>query len=52
MNAFSLFVGNVNDTIFTLFFYIDDIILTGNSIDGINKVKEFLKSIFLIKDLG
>lgn len=30
----------------------DDIILSGNNLDEINKFKEFLKSKILIKDLG
>ncbi|GKA50759.1 reverse transcriptase domain-containing protein [Tanacetum coccineum] len=35
-----------------LLVYVDDTILTGNNIDEINKFKEFLKTNFLIKDLG
>nr|GEW31114.1 ribonuclease H-like domain-containing protein [Tanacetum cinerariifolium] len=32
--------------------YVDNIVLTGNNIEEINRFKDFLKSKFLIKDLG
>lgn len=52
VNDYSLFVKSKTDSIVVLLVYVDDIILTGNSIEEINKVKEFLKCQFLIKDLG
>ncbi|KAI3688864.1 hypothetical protein L2E82_46759 [Cichorium intybus] len=52
MNDYSLFVKSKNGTLVVLLVYVDDIILTGNCISEINKVKGFLKSQFLIKDLG
>ncbi|GJW90197.1 ribonuclease H-like domain-containing protein, partial [Tanacetum coccineum] len=36
----------------TLLVYVNDIIITGNSISDIDKFKVFLKSKFMIKDLG
>ncbi|GKC16784.1 ribonuclease H-like domain-containing protein [Tanacetum coccineum] len=35
-----------------LLVYVDDIIITGNSVSKIEKFKVFLKSKFMIKDLG
>jgi hypothetical protein len=35
-----------------LVLYVDDILLIGNSIPFLNKVKDYLKSKFLMKDLG
>ncbi|GKF26211.1 ribonuclease H-like domain-containing protein, partial [Tanacetum coccineum] len=37
---------------FPLLVYVDDIIITGNSISEIEKFKVYLKSKFMIKDLG
>ena len=51
INDYSLFVRNKNNTLVFLLVYVDDIILTGNSEFEINKVKDFLKTQFLIKDL-
>ncbi|KAL4574342.1 hypothetical protein LXL04_021171 [Taraxacum kok-saghyz] len=52
INDYSMFVMEVNNKIVVLLVYVDDIILTGNDDVEISKVKEFLKSQFLIKDLG
>ncbi|GJS39240.1 ribonuclease H-like domain-containing protein, partial [Tanacetum coccineum] len=51
-NDFSLFIKNKNDLFIALLVYVDDIVVTGNDIKEIENVKEFLKSKFLIKDLG
>ncbi|GJU75332.1 ribonuclease H-like domain-containing protein [Tanacetum coccineum] len=40
------------DVMLILFVYVDDIIVTGNNIDEINKFKQFFGSKFLLKDLG
>ncbi|GKD78859.1 ribonuclease H-like domain-containing protein [Tanacetum coccineum] len=52
MNDFSLFVKSEKDVILVLLVYVDDIIVTGNNSDEINKFKQFLSTTFLIKDLG
>ncbi|GJY90481.1 ribonuclease H-like domain-containing protein [Tanacetum coccineum] len=49
---FSLFIKNKNDLFIALLVYVDDIVVTGNDIKEIENVKEFLKSKYLIKDLG
>ncbi|PWA87032.1 ribonuclease H-like domain-containing protein [Artemisia annua] len=51
-NDFSLFIKNENDVMLVLLVYVDDIIITGNNVDEIDKFKKFLSSKFLIKDLG
>ncbi|GJY03740.1 putative RNA-directed DNA polymerase [Tanacetum coccineum] len=51
-NDFSLFIKHDQGVILILLVYVDDIIVTGNNIDEINKFKQFLSSKFLIKDLG
>ncbi|GKE21611.1 uncharacterized mitochondrial protein-like protein, partial [Tanacetum coccineum] len=51
-NDFSLFIKNKKNVFIALLVYVDDIVVTGNDINEINDVKEFLKTKFLIKDLG
>ena len=52
INDYSLFVRQFQNTFVVLLVYVDDIILTGNDESELNNVKNFLKSQFLIKDLG
>lgn len=52
INDYSLFVRQFQNTFVVLLVYVDDIILTGNDESELNNVKIFLKSQFLIKDLG
>ncbi|XP_021609051.1 uncharacterized mitochondrial protein AtMg00810-like [Manihot esculenta] len=47
-----LFIQHTDIVFFILLVYVDDVILTGNSIDAINKCKMALHSKFTIKDLG
>ncbi|GJX90221.1 ribonuclease H-like domain-containing protein [Tanacetum coccineum] len=49
---YSLFTKSFGDVFSTLLVYVDDIIITGNSLTEIEKVKQFLKTKFMIKDLG
>ncbi|KAJ0843293.1 putative RNA-directed DNA polymerase [Helianthus annuus] len=48
----SLFIKSTNSVFLVLLVYVDDIVLTGNDISEIDKVKKLLQSKFLIKDLG
>ncbi|GJX62416.1 putative RNA-directed DNA polymerase [Tanacetum coccineum] len=50
-NEFSLFTKNKNGNFIALLVYVDDIVITGNNSDEINRVKDFLSSKFLIKDI-
>ncbi|GKE15668.1 ribonuclease H-like domain-containing protein [Tanacetum coccineum] len=49
---YSLFTKSYGDVFIPLLVYVDDIIITGNSLSKINKFKQFLKTKFMIKDLG
>ncbi|GKF44936.1 ribonuclease H-like domain-containing protein [Tanacetum coccineum] len=49
---YSLYTKSDNGVFLALLVYVDDIIITGNSISEIDKFKVFLKSKFMVKDLG
>lgn len=49
---YSLFTKGVGDFFVALLVYVDDIILTGPSQVELTKVKEILRSNFMLKDLG
>jgi len=51
-SGYSLFVQKSGDTFTTLLVYVDDVILTGNSMEVINKTKTLLHQAYRIKDLG
>ncbi|XP_071739845.1 uncharacterized mitochondrial protein AtMg00810-like [Rutidosis leptorrhynchoides] len=52
MNDYSLYIFSKNSIFIALLVYVDDIIITGNNISEVEKVKHFLKTKFMIKDLG
>nr|KAJ0205967.1 hypothetical protein LSAT_V11C500277740 [Lactuca sativa] len=52
VNDYSLFVRNKHNIVIIFLVYVDDIIFTGNNITEIGKVKDYLKTQFLIKDFG
>ncbi|XP_071695611.1 uncharacterized protein [Rutidosis leptorrhynchoides] len=49
---YSMFIKDKHDIFVVLLVYVDDIVITGNNKAEIDSVKHFLKSKFLIKDLG
>lgn len=49
---FSLFVKGSSATFLALLVYVDDIIITGTSLDNIETLKGVLHNIFKLKDLG
>ncbi|GJV40416.1 retrovirus-related pol polyprotein from transposon TNT 1-94 [Tanacetum coccineum] len=49
---YSLFTKKFGDVFIVLLVYVDDIIITGNYLHETNKFKQFLKTKFMIKDLG
>ncbi|GJY05778.1 ribonuclease H-like domain-containing protein [Tanacetum coccineum] len=49
---YSLYTKSNKGVFLALLVYVDDIIITGNSVSEIEKFKVFLKSKFMIKDLG
>nr|GEU38285.1 hypothetical protein [Tanacetum cinerariifolium] len=48
----SLFPKSCGDVYIALLVYVNDIIIIGNGLPEINKVKQFLKTNFMVKDLG
>ncbi|GJY38142.1 ribonuclease H-like domain-containing protein [Tanacetum coccineum] len=49
---YSLYIKHTDDVFVFLLVYVDDFIITGNNLEEIKKFKLFLKSKFMIKDLG
>ncbi|GJS33546.1 ribonuclease H-like domain-containing protein, partial [Tanacetum coccineum] len=49
---YSLYIKSDKGVFVALLVYVDDIIITGNNVSKIKKFKVFLKSKFMIKDLG
>nr|GEV55435.1 ribonuclease H-like domain-containing protein [Tanacetum cinerariifolium] len=49
---YSLYTKHRSGMFIVLLVYVDDIVITGSDIDGINEFKLFLSTKFLIKDLG
>nr|GEX25418.1 ribonuclease H-like domain-containing protein [Tanacetum cinerariifolium]GEX31345.1 ribonuclease H-like domain-containing protein [Tanacetum cinerariifolium]GEX92039.1 ribonuclease H-like domain-containing protein [Tanacetum cinerariifolium] len=52
VNDHSLFTKSKNNKFIALLVNVDDIVITGNCVDEIEKFKKFLESKFKIKDLG
>nr|XP_043629894.1 uncharacterized mitochondrial protein AtMg00810-like [Erigeron canadensis] len=52
MYDYSLYIKQSKDVFIVLLVYVDDIVITGNNKDEIDKFKQFLSSKFMIKDLG
>ncbi|GJX05691.1 ribonuclease H-like domain-containing protein [Tanacetum coccineum] len=48
---YSLYLKHTNEVFVALLVYVDDFIIIGNSLDEIEKLKAYLKSKFMIKDL-
>jgi hypothetical protein len=49
---YSLFIHKVGNSLTILLIYVDDILITGNNLDSIKTLKQFLHTRFRIKDLG
>ncbi|XP_073265499.1 uncharacterized protein [Populus alba] len=48
----SLFIRKTNTTFTAVLIYVDDVIITSNTLTAIHQVKHFLRTTFPIKDLG
>ncbi|GJX21908.1 ribonuclease H-like domain-containing protein [Tanacetum coccineum] len=51
-NDYSLYIKHTDDVFVALLVYVDNFIITGNNLDEVENLKSFLKSKFMIKDLG
>lgn len=51
-NDYSLFFKKTNEIVIFLAIYVDDIIMTGNNIEVMSQLKDYLDQQFKIKDLG
>ena len=49
---YSLFTWHHNDHYIFILVYVDDLLITGNTLDGISQLKQSLHSAYTIKDLG
>lgn len=49
---YSMFVRSHQGTFTALLVYVDDVVIAGNSIDDITRIKSFLSSHFKLKDMG
>ncbi|XP_076893850.1 uncharacterized protein LOC143545969 [Bidens hawaiensis] len=49
---YSLFIKSIDNVLIVLLVYVDDIVITGNNVEEIGKIKGLLRNKFLIKDLG
>ncbi|XP_071740362.1 uncharacterized protein [Rutidosis leptorrhynchoides] len=52
VSYYYLYVKNTNGVFIALLVYVDDIVVTGNNLTEIENFKRFLKTKFMIKDLG
>jgi len=48
----SLFIRKTTSSFIAVLIYVDDVIITSDTLTTINQVKQFLRTTFPIKDLG